>query len=389
MWGNLLSQVADAAKEELTKRASSGSSSERNSRGSGSGGSGGVNWAELASGVGAMAVDALDRKAKQLSMPTASAEDLELALIATKLSAIAYAGAEGALYASEEEASAELSRLGGELIHWCRQPVQPSEKFELRLPDKLPQWFIAKRGARDLYLVFRGTASHDDVLRDVMAVPEEFGGLRFHKGFLGGVLHNEELKAHLRSCLDGMTTGTHLHIFGHSLGGSLAMVLPLVQGFIPPSFDGPITVVAVGSPPVLHAGEAGVDEQCIPASARRARVVVIVNASDIVPRCLGSPLPLATSATFQAAAERAAGPDRPTKLLLSVIPEYAHLAQTSVLLLRRFPPPTVGIAVPANERKHVLHLHESLSVNLVADHGCEMYVSAIEAALQQAAAEVQ
>ena len=47
---------------------------------------------------------------------------------------------------------------------------------------------------------FRGTASHDDVLRDVMAVPEEFGGLRFHKGFLGGVLHNEELKAHLRSC---------------------------------------------------------------------------------------------------------------------------------------------------------------------------------------------
>ena len=60
-----------------------------------------------------------------------------------------------------------------------------------------------------------------------------------------------------------------------------------------------------------------------------------------------------------------------------------------MLLLRRFPPPTVGIAVPASERKHVLHLHESLSVNLVADHGCEMYVSAIEAALQQAAAEVQ
>ena len=47
-------------------------------------------WRELGGAclrVGAMAVDALDRKAKQLSMPTASAEDLELALIATKLSA--------------------------------------------------------------------------------------------------------------------------------------------------------------------------------------------------------------------------------------------------------------------------------------------------------------
>ena len=172
-----------------------------------------------------------------------------------------------------------------------------------------------------------------------------------------------------------MTTGTHLHIFGHSLGGSLAMVLPLVQGFIPPSFDGPITVVA------------GARRRC----STRAKRGSMSSASPPLPAVRGSwssstPPTLSRAAWdrlcrsrprphFQAAAERAAGPDRPTKLLLSVIPEYAHLAQTSVLLLRRFPPPTVGIAVPANERKHVLHLHESLSVNLVADHGCEMYVS--------------
>ena len=398
MWGNLLAGVAEAAKEQLSHRASSSDGDQSQ-------------WATLASAVGTLAIDSLNRKAKQMSMPPASTADLQLAHTAAKLSAIAY-------LPTKEQAQAELSALGGQMLHFCaEQPTSsvlpPNEQPRSGEGPLLPQWFLGRRGAHELYLVFRGTANTDDVMRDLMAKPQEWSGLRFHSGFLGGVAGNDELKVHLRSCLEDGDTTQHLYVMGHSLGGSLAMVLPLVQGFVPPSYGGAITVVAVGSPPVLHGGEAGVDSQCVPAAARRARTMVVVNAADIVPRSLGSPLPLATSPMFQAAAERMVartrainkgGDEGPgegegggggggepqwlepvhaqARALLAVVPEYAHLDHTSVLLLRRLPPGCPAVTVPPAERRHVLHLHESLSPNLVGDHNIDTYTAAITAALE-------
>ena len=113
-----------------------------------------------------------------------------------------------------------------------------------------------------LFLVFRGTASHADVVRDLVATSIEqpadaCAALRFHGGFYSGVAGRAaeatQLRAHLRARLDG--SHSHLYVMGHSLGGSLALTLPCVMPpLLPPTHRGRVTVVAVGSPPVIYCG---------------------------------------------------------------------------------------------------------------------------------------
>ena len=150
--------------------------------------------------------------------------------------------------------------------------------------------------------------------------------------------------------------------------------------------------------------------------------MVVVNAADAVPRCLGSPLPVTTSPVIAAAAARFAaangagggnggsgggggsgdggsgnavgsgsaggsgGGDGPSASeVLSTLPEYTHLAQTEVILLRRMPSADWALAVPPSERAHVLHLHEAISPNILQDHLLPKYVAQIEAAMRRGA----
>ena len=359
--------------------------------------------------LGTQAIAVVERKAKQAAMPNASSEQLQLALFGTRLADLAY-------LSSESELQAGLARLAGrpELLHFQRQATS---RQNLRTVV-LPQWFIARsRDAAALYVVFRGTASTDDVLRDLMASPVAQGPLRFHGGFLGGVRDDTTLRAMLGAYLDGAST--RLYLVGHSLGGSLALVLPcLVPSLVPPSFAGRITVVAIGSPPVLHGPlDAAAAQQpaaatsparalalgaaALPPAAARCRALVVVNAADAVPRVLGSPMPL--SAPFLAkfarqAAESAitrrgggggGGGDRErvraaSQALLRTLPDYVHLSQTEVVLVQDGGD---AISVPPTERHLVLHLHESLSPNALQHHHTEEYVKNLEAAVRRANAQ--
>lgn len=185
--------------------------------------------------VGTAFVDAAERKVKQQAMPAASEEVLQLSLFATRLADAAYCS-------SVEEAQSALAHITGalELVHFRHQK------------DTLPQWlFIRRRDLSAIYIVFRGTASNDDVYRDLLFMPTVNGGLRFHSGFLAGVRNDPELAAALHAHLAGSVA--HLYLVGHSLGGSLALALPAVTpSVIPSTHAGEVTVVAIGSPAVLH-----------------------------------------------------------------------------------------------------------------------------------------
>ena len=139
-------------------------------------------WTQLAGSVlktvGTSAMEAIDRKVKQASMPEASQKDLELALSAARLSGLAYS-------TSAAELERELSKLNMKLIHFCEQaPRQPQHEAvarshrEREAEASLPQWYLARDHPSRLFLVFRGTASDDDVIRDLMATPHEQAGLR-------------------------------------------------------------------------------------------------------------------------------------------------------------------------------------------------------------------
>ena len=191
------------------------------------------------SSVGSALVDAAERKVKQSAMPSASDEVLRLSLLAARLADVAYS-------ASAEQAQDKLARITNAL-----------ELVEMRCQkDALPQWLLIRR--RDntaVYVVFRGTESQDDVHRDLLFMPEANGGLRFHSGFLAGVRDDDELVGSLHALLDG--SNAHLYLIGHSLGGSLALALPCVTptvapACIPPTHAGEVTVVAIGSPAVIH-----------------------------------------------------------------------------------------------------------------------------------------
>lgn len=418
--------------------------------------------------IGTTAFDAVERKVKQSVMPAAAPGALRLGLCATQLSELAYA-------TSVSELEAGLARLDRrlQLVRFRLQPTKPARIDEAHMP----QWFIARTSdGASVYVAFRGTDSSADVLRDLMAYPLQNGALRFHSGFLLGVRDDAELRDTLQSLL--ARSAAHVHLVGHSLGGSLALALPCITPpMLPASHSGDLTVVAVGSPPVIHgpldgapaaapaparaaaagggaasaasgdavrvgepvyigdeaehvaaaretAGRAvggvpmgvpiGVPlgvvvppgSSALPRDAVRCRALVVVNAADAVPRVLGSPLPLASRPFFVEVAKQAAMHERvqqalgesngsatpstpasrelaasAAETLLQTLPAYVHLPHAEVVLVRAS---GEALCVPPTERAHVLHLHESISLNFAHHHHVDEYVRSLQAAVRHA-----
>ena len=163
----------------------------------------------------------LEKNAATLSVDgrALTADEIEEPLLGARLAWLAYA-------TSRRELESGLRRLGGgaELVHFAAQR-----------DGSRPQWFLARIGTT-LHVVFRGTDSTVDVLRDLMALPETTAaGDTFHSGFLRGA---RAVAAEVADALaaeltrDGATCDA-LHLVGHSLGGALALTL-LGAGLLPP-----------------------------------------------------------------------------------------------------------------------------------------------------------
>ena len=133
---------------------------------------------------------------------------------------------------------------------------------------------------------------------------------------------------------------------GHSLGGSLALTL-WGAGLLPAAHTGRVTVVALGAPAVHHG------EVRLSTAQRRARVTLLVNGADVVPRLLGSPLSTTKAILSRFLGERVGS----SRALLESLERYCHPPQLELLYLSE------GQAqrVPYEARMDVLHLRESLA----------------------------
>ena len=277
--------------------------------------------------LGNSVVGYADRQAQQRRLKRALRVDLLLALLAARLSAVAYVDLQHSLEAQLRSPALSDVPGGLKLLHFRRQGPH-----ETKGSDVHPQWFLARgalpswvdrpQSARTerrravlahgdaLYLVFRGTWSKPDLIRDLCVEPaqHEFGGGRvghFHGGFLNGVRGDTALHDQLRRAVnDGCR---HLYVFGtlvprpraqaldphprrrfsnpfrerelhrpsppptrphspyatrplppptrpspltpgHSLGGSLAFTLVTAK-LLPAAYRGDVTVVGIGAPP--------------------------------------------------------------------------------------------------------------------------------------------
>lgn len=368
----------------------------------------------------------VDRQSRQRKLLQPRRIDLLVALMCARLANVAY-------LETQAELVPELNALsdvpgGLKLLYFRRQRAEERKGAD---DDKVvhPQWFLAQgklpswlpppAGAkahlprsRALYLCFRGTWSALDLLRDLCVEPEAAGARSFHGGFLAGIrddpsLH-EQLRRHLRP-------DDHLYVCGHSMGGSLALTL-VASGLLPASHTGPVTAVGVGSPPMILAdgegdgvasgaasapavgggaaagaaasalpddgtGEVTCAEPLVPVDTLdRARCLLVVNDADVVPRLLGSPLPVSTAALLASSG----GPVLRRNLeVMRTMQRYCHPPETHALLLRD----GAAKAVPPAERSAVLHLHEALSQNLIDCHFTHKYIGALEIAAALAEAE--
>jgi len=196
----------------------------------------------LASVVGNGVVDFGSRQARQWRLKKAVRADLLLALLAARLSAVAYVESQAKVRDAlrAPEFVDVFGEEGLELLHFKRQRAEDRSLH--------PQWFLArgappywtqmqpyKRPRRSkhgepplplptaLYLVFRGTWSKMDLIRDLCVEPTRHDGRMFHGGFLSGVRDDRELHSQLRKHLGHGCD--HLYVCGHSLGGSLGFSL--------------------------------------------------------------------------------------------------------------------------------------------------------------------
>ena len=154
-----------------------------------------------------------DRQARQRRFRRPLRADLLLALLATRLAAVAYVETEGELRAALNSPAIGTNMHGGlKLLHFRKQKSEQTTEGE----GLHPQWFLCRGaqpwwtfkdgpragqsashntesdggdgGGRDdgestnekpqqdaLYLVFRGTWSATDVIRDLCVEPEQFG----------------------------------------------------------------------------------------------------------------------------------------------------------------------------------------------------------------------
>ena len=301
----------------------------------------------------------LEKNAATLSVDgrALTADEIEEPLLGARLAWLAYA-------TSRRELESGLRRLGGgaELVHFAAQR-----------DGSRPQWFLARIGTT-LHVVFRGTDSTVDVLRDLMALPETTAaGDTFHSGFLRGA---RAVAAEVADALaaeltrDGATCDA-LHLVGHSLGGALALTL-LGAGLLPPddaALGGarlpPVRVLTYGSPAAFHG-------RCESAAVLRAKVDAYVYGADLVPRLLGSELPLLRRAALAAGGRlRQASTD-----VLDTLTEYVHPPHAALVYLD----PERGTArrVARGQRARLLHLHQALDLNAAQHH--KEYVRGLERA---------
>jgi hypothetical protein len=137
--------------------------------------------------------------------------------------------------------------------------------------------------------------------------------------------------------------------------------------------DGKETAAAAtGAPNPLAAAE---DVTC---PADRTRCLLVLNECDVVPRLLGSPMPVATAAMLASTCPTTGGQAvmRRNVELMETMQQYAHPGDTEAVILRDGD----AKSVPSSERAAVLHLHESLSPRLLEDHSIERYIEGLEIA---------
>jgi len=321
-----------------------------------------------AQAVGEAASSYIQRSWQRSSLSRADQADIALPLLAARMTEFAY----------HAETPAELQAK----LHGVIDEAMLLTFHQQEFHAQTAQWFLARGklpaavrssstvDADDrecLFLVFRGTHSVADILTDLLVRPERTpSGLSFHGGFLACVRDDSRLHALLRIHAMG---DVPLYIFGHSLGGSLALTL-VEADLLPRCHHGKVSVVALGSPSNIY-GPVNVD--AIPVSARRASLLVVVNKNDVAPRVLGSPLKL-----MRAAVAAISGGDataQPDGSLLETLERYEHPGHVRVLYV------SDGQAhrVEPHERVSVLHLADGIHYSGIRDH--LEYVAALEACL--------
>eukprot|EP00027_Filamoeba_sp_ATCC50430_P004218 CAMPEP_0168543452 /NCGR_PEP_ID=MMETSP0413-20121227/1890_1 /TAXON_ID=136452 /ORGANISM="Filamoeba nolandi, Strain NC-AS-23-1" /LENGTH=1102 /DNA_ID=CAMNT_0008573399 /DNA_START=258 /DNA_END=3566 /DNA_ORIENTATION=- len=132
-----------------------------------------------------------------------------------------------------------------------------------------------ERATNHLTIAIAGTATMDDALSDMQAVPTQNN--RFHSGVEKAA---NEIYKELRTSFTDINKYSTIHLTGHSLGGGIAVVLAhlMLADSIPIS-----SIVTFGAPLVLY--------QEVPSLyAKITQVNHFVNEYDIVPRLLGSKL---------------------------------------------------------------------------------------------------
>ena len=273
----------------------------------------------------------IERKVEQSALPTADVADMRLGLAALRLT-------DAVSQRTVDEVQDILSTMRLTLLHFSPQGDAGH-----------PQWFLARgapAGITDspsLFLVFQGTMTPSDIMRDLLVAPKGHGGLNLHTGFLDGVVNDPSLSMQLSQHVNAATT-LPLFLCGHSLGGALAMITPCTD-VLPRGYNGPITVITFGSPAVAHGGT-----QVLPPAAARMRILAFINKTDLIPRLLGSPVPVSLATTLL----------REHPRVLECCSQYCHLPQTEMVLLQD----GSARSVPPGLRHTVMSLSECLSSNL-------------------------
>ena len=342
-----------------------------------------------------------DRAARQRRLRRAKRVDLLLALLAARLSDLAYLDSPADVITGLRAPPLAQDIPGGlQLCHFRRQRPETGNR-----PDVHPQWLLARgklptfgdRNAKAskgeaLYLAFRGTSSTSDLIRDICVEPEAHKGRdgivrQFHGGFLKGVRDDRELHNQLRRALkDSKHQCSHLYIVGHSLGGSLAFTMA-AAGLVPSELhEGPITVVALGAPPPIQQQQDADGKESRNSNDDKGdkppvpppRYLLVVNDCDVVPRLLGSPMPVATAALLaQSASSKPLAAVTTRNLeIMETMQSYTHPKDTEAILLREGG--DGAKEVPSSARSAVLHWDQALSTNLVEQH--MQYTRALEVA---------
>ena len=318
----------------------------------------------IANALGEAAQASIQRSVRRSRLERADVSEVLLPLLAARLSYAAY----------EARSDAELERrLSGllhqpRLLHFERQLANATSAQWFLVRARLPLELLRARGAAEraeaegdaLFLVFRGTHSVTDVLTDLVFEPAAGPhGNTFHSGFLRCVAEDIALRAQLEKHAAG---GEPVYLVGHSLGGALALTL-LGAGLLPDACTGRVTAITLGSPAVFHGR---IDEAKLPAAMRRARVISVVNANDVVPRLLGSPMAMLRAALS------ALGATETEERVVKTLEGYSHLSGLELLYVSD----GRAMRVPSDEREAVLHLHDSLSLSAIPDH--TRYVNALQ-----------